>query len=280
VAQSSKRARELARARYERQQERRAQRAAKRRQRNAVIAVVASVLVVVLAVWGVAALVRGRSSTEASPAAGSTPTTTGAASGASGAAFSCPSPAAVTPTPQTFKSEPPITIDRAASYQATIKTNCGPVVVDLYADKAPHAVNSFIFLAKKGFFSDTLCHRVTTIADGLYVLQCGDPTGTGTGGPGYSYGVENAPKDARYPAGTLALARTSDPNSNGSQFFITYEDSSIPTPGGYTVFGKVVQGLDIVQKIGKAGPGAGSRPKIPVQIQSVEVRKLPKGASS
>ena len=86
---------------------------------------------------------------------------------------------------------------------------------------------SFVALAKSGYWADSPCHRLTT--SGIYVLQCGDPTGTGTG-PGYAFGVENAPKDGAYPAGTLAMARTSDPNSNGGQFFIVYKDTDAARP--------------------------------------------------
>ena len=85
--------------------------------------------------------------------------------------------------------------------------------------------------------------------EGIYVLQCGDPTGTGQGGPGYTFGIENAPKDGKYPTGVLAMARTQDPNSNGGQFFITYKETQLPTDGGgYTIFGKVTKGLDIVEQ--------------------------------
>ena len=276
MAASSKRAKELARARYERAQQREAARA-RRRHRSTVVAAGASVLVVVLLVWGVAALVGGPSPAEATPADATPSAGTSAANGSS---FSCPSPTASAPAPQTFASEPPMTLEPGTSYRATITTNCGPIVVDLLADKAPHAVNSFLFLAGKGYFDGTSCHRLTTAEQGLSVLQCGDPTGTGTGGPGYHFGVENAPADGVYPAGTLAMARTADPNSNGSQFFITYADSTIPSPDGYTVFGTVVSGLDIIEKVGAAGTGEGIAPKVPVSLQSIEVAPSPKGPSS
>ena len=277
MAASSKRARALARERHERVQQQQAARAARRRHRASVIAAVSSVLVVVLLVWGVASLVRGDDKATATPAAS---TASGATGTTSAAGLSCPPPASPAGSPATYAAEPPMTLSAGSSYQATITTNCGPIVVDLFADKAPHAVNSFVFLAEKGYFDGTRCHRLTTADDGLSVLQCGDPTGTGSGGPGYTFGVENAPADGVYPAGTLAMARTADPNSNGSQFFITYADSTIPSPDGYTVFGKVVSGLDIVEKIGAAGKGEGSAPKVAVALQSIKVVTSSKGSSS
>ena len=139
--------------------------------------------------------------------------------------------------------------------------------------KAPQAVSSAIFLSRNGFWNGTPCHRLVT--SGIYVLQCGDPTGSGSGGPGYSFGpVENAPKDGVYPAGTVAMARTSDPNSNGSQFFIVYKDSQLPTDsGGYTVLGKVTSGLDVVQKVAAGGAEGGSdgAPQRKVSIVSTAV---------
>ena len=114
---------------------------------------------------------------------------------------------------------------------------------------------STVFLSRQGFYDSTPCHRLTT--EGIYVLQCGDPTGTGTGGPGYSYGpVENAPTDNVYPAGTVAMARQGgNGNSMGSQFFLVYKDSTIPSDaaGGYTVLGKITDGLDILEKIAAGG---------------------------
>jgi peptidyl-prolyl cis-trans isomerase B (cyclophilin B) len=102
------------------------------------------------------------------------------------------------------------------------------------------------------------------------VLQCGDPTGSGSGGPGYSFGpVENAPKNGVYPAGTVAMARAQSTNSNGSQFFIVYKDSTLPAPG-YTIMGQVVSGLDVVQKVAAGGVEGGSdgAPKRPISILS------------
>src|SRR6478735_7423865 len=140
--------------------------------------------------------------------------------------------------------------------------------------KTPQTVASFLNLAKAGYWAPSPCHRITS--EGIFVLQCGDPTGTGSGGPGYTFGIENAPKDGTYPTGSLAMARTQDPNSNGGQFFITYKETKLPTDGGgYTIFGKVTKGLDIVAKIAanKALPPspADGTPVSPISILSVSV---------
>lgn len=156
---------------------------------------------------------------------------------------------------------------------ATVQTNCGDIVIELAAADAPQTVASFEFLAKEGYWEDSACHRLTT--SGIYVLQCGDPTGTGAGGPGYTYGIENAPADGYYPPGTLAMARTMDPNSNGGQFFIVYEDTQLPTDGGgYSIFGTVVEGMEVVEKVAEAGAEGGASdgaPAQPISILSVEI---------
>ena len=115
-----------------------------------------------------------------------------------------------------------------------------------------------------------------TSVEGIWVLQCGDPTGTGSGGPGYGYGVENAPKDFKYPRGTLAMAHTQDPDSNGGQFFIVYDDTELPDPNGYSIFGKVTGGVDVLDKIAgvqvRPGPGGeNSQPVDPPKIESIQI---------
>ena len=163
------------------------------------------------------------------------------------------------------------------TFIATIDTNCGPITAELYGTKAPQAVASFIQLARADYWLNSPCHRLTTDPT-LKILQCGDPTGTGNGTPGYGFGVENAPADGKYPRGTLAMARTSDPvKGNGGQFFIVYGDSTLIDKNGYTIFGKVTAGLDIVDKIAKAGVAAGSSsptdgaPAAPISILRVAV---------
>ena len=159
-----------------------------------------------------------------------------------------------------------------STWVATVGTTCGVITMELYGDKAPQTVASFNFLSEQGYFDDSPCHRLVTT--GIFVLQCGDPTGTGSGGPGYGFGIENAPADGVYPRGTLAMARTSDPNSNGSQFFIVYKKSSIPDPTGYSIFGKVTDGMDIVDAIAAEGVAKdGTAPAQPISILGVTVEE-------
>lgn len=186
----------------------------------------------------------------------------------------CPEPGPAPVTDPVQLSEVPAPAPGGVT--VTFDTTCGPVVAALDGDAAPQAVGSLVALAGEGYFDSTPCHRLTTA--GIFVLQCGDPTGTGTGGPGYNFGpVENAPADDLYPAGTLAMARVgNDGASMGSQFFIVYDDSTIPSDaaGGYTVMGSVTSGLDIVQRVAGAGnaPG-GEAPAQSIGIRSVTVQE-------
>ena len=129
----------------------------------------------------------------------------------------------------------------------TIVTNRGTIKIRMLTSAAPCTVNSFRFLASKKYFDNTHCHRLTT--SGIFVLQCGDPFGDGSGGPGYMYQDENL-AGATYPAGTVAMANAG-PDTNGSQFFITYKDTTLKPL--YTPFGVVVSGLDIVRKVAAYG---------------------------
>lgn len=149
--------------------------------------------------------------------------------------------------------------------------------IELDGKAAPQAVANFVSLSKQGFFNGIKCHRLTTA--GIFVLQCGDPNGDGTGGPGYNWGpIENAPKDNIYKTGVLAMARVgNNASSMGSQFFIVYKDSPIPADsvGGYTVFGKVTSGLSAVTKIAKAGvAGGGSdgKPALEAKLGAINLK--------
>lgn len=172
--------------------------------------------------------------------------------------------------------------------EVTISTNRGDISVRLDADQAPCTVNSFLSLAKQGFYDDTPCHRLTGASSGIYVLQCGDPSGTGTKGPGYSIPDELVPNDPRvrpchnqqgrklctYGAGTIAMANQNYPHTGGSQFFLVYRNS--PLPPTYTVFGHMdAAGLKVVQAVAKHGiqrPDANmiTAPKESVTIKTIK----------
>lgn len=149
-------------------------------------------------------------------------------------------------------------------------TTQGTVTFELFGDKAPQTVSSFIQLSG-AYYANTSCHRLVP----KFVLQCGDPTGTGQGGPGYTYGLENTPPSNTYPRGTLAMARQgNNGDSNGGQFFVTLQNVPIPadSAGGYTIFGKVVSGMDVVDKVAAGGVGAdGTAPKTAITIKKITV---------
>ena len=169
---------------------------------------------------------------------------------------------------------PPKKVPTTGTVTVDLTTSQGALTFTLNRAAAPCTVASFVSLAQQGYFNDSPCHRVTTA--GIFIVQCGDPSGYGTGNPGYFVPDEATGKET-YPAGTLAMARTADANSGGSQFFIVYKDS--PTlmqhlgTLQYTVFGTVSSGLATVQKVGKAGAQSGTdgRPKLPLQILKATV---------
>lgn len=153
---------------------------------------------------------------------------------------------------------------RSGTVTYVIKTNEGDVGVTMDRTKAPCTINSFESLATQGYYDDTVCHRL--VDSGLFILQCGDPTATGRGGPGYTYADELDGTET-YPAGTVAMANAG-PNTNGSQFFLVYADT--PLPPGYTVFGTMdVTGLGVINRIAAEGQGGNSVPNNPAQILSV-----------
>ncbi|MCL2541168.1 MAG: peptidylprolyl isomerase [Nocardioidaceae bacterium] len=168
---------------------------------------------------------------------------------------------------------PPSKPTKKGMVPAVIHTTEGDVPITLNATHAPCTVNSFVSLAGQKFFDNTPCHRLTKEA-GLNVLQCGDPTGTGMGGPGYTIPDEATGHDT-YPAGTLAMARTQAPNSGGSQFFLCYADcSGLDNQPNFTVFGTISKpGMTVLAKVAKAGetPLGDGHPKDHVKITSVSV---------
>jgi peptidyl-prolyl cis-trans isomerase B (cyclophilin B) len=259
VVSNEQRRRQLAREKYRRQQERRQTARRKARRRNAVIA---AVLVVMIgagaAVAATGALSKGKDKQDAAATPSAAPTTKAPDPCAKGAAAAKGKP----DTKLSWKKEPPLTIDKSAKYTMKLATTCGDITVAMDAAKAPHTVNSFDFLAAKGFFDHTKCHLL--VDSGIYVLQCGDPTGTGSGGPGYTIPDENL-KDPKlkggvYPAGTVAMANRYDGtdastrNTGGSQFFLVYQDSKLPPD--YTPFGTITGGMSVLNKIAKAGAAA------------------------
>ena len=168
-----------------------------------------------------------------------------------------------------YSNAPPVTIDVTAQYTAGIQTNLGTIVIDLFADQAPVTVNNFIFLANDRFYDGVIFHRVIP----SFMIQGGDPTGTGSGGPGYRFRDEIAPGLTFDQPGKLAMANAG-PGTNGSQFFIT----TVSTPhlnGAHTIFGQVAEGQDFVNAISFIETGAGNRPSTPVVIQGIEIAKNP-----
>ena len=190
-----------------------------------------------------------------------------------------PTPAVIgTPTPQTSESQsgrvvreyaqpPELTIDPEGSYSADIRTNQGTISVELYAEDAPLTVNNFIFLAQQGFYDGVIFHRV--IPD--FMIQGGDPTGTGGGGPGYRFRDEIVPSLIFDGPGILAMANAG-PGTNGSQFFITVAATPHLT-GNHTIFGRVTAGQEVADSISKVPTSRGNRPREEVAIQSIEIKE-------
>ena len=161
-----------------------------------------------------------------------------------------------------YANPPEMAIDPAKTYAATIETTAGTMTAQLFASEAPRTVNNFVFLAREGFYDDVIFHRVIS----GFMIQGGDPTGTGTGGPGYRFADE--PVGREYKRGTLAMANAG-PDTNGSQFFVMHAD--YPLPPNYTIFGQLSAGEDVVDAIANAPKGAQDRPVSPVQITSVTI---------
>lgn len=261
------RERRLARERYQRNVERRRETRERTRKMSAVIGAVVAVAIVA---GGASVLtLKLRGADQGSGAAAST--SASSPSAASAGSDTC----SYTRTPKgagrrhaTFVGLPPKKPPQKARYRATIKTNRGTIVMDLRSSQAPCAVNSFRYLAHKGYYDKTHCHRLVTT--GIHILQCGDPSGTGKGGPGYTFPDENL-KGAAYQRGTVAMAN-SGPDTNGSQFFFVYR------PGGlapkYTPFARVVKGLEIVDEIARAGTtDEGVAPRKNLAIKDIAVSK-------
>lgn len=268
-AGSVRRERELARQRRERQQARRIAARERARRRQALLGAGLAVLLVVAAV----AFLAFRGHDKSVPSAGGTPTSTAASSATPTASTT----AAAAAGPCRYPAEgsaarnvglPPATPVTTGSSTATLTTNRGVIRISLLRAQAPCTANALRYLAAKKYFDNTPCHRLTTGA-GLKVLQCGDPTGSGSGGPGFTLPDENL-KGATYRAGTVAMANTGQPGTGGSQFFLVYADSTLPPQ--YTPFGRITAGLDVLTAVAKAGtPGGDGKPTLPVQIRTLRV---------
>ncbi len=189
-------------------------------------------------------------------------------SGGGDAGVACEYPEDAAP-PAKEVEPPPGEATESGAVPVTIATSAGDVTATLDAGAAPCTVNSFLSLAQQGYFDDTTCHRLTTA--GIFVLQCGDPTGSGAGGPGYSFPDELAGQET-YNGGTLAMANAG-PDTNGSQFFMVYDDTQLSPD--YTVFGQIDEaGVDVVRKVAAKGTANGApdgAPATEVKIESVSV---------
>ena len=244
---SSKREREYERRRYEKWVQRQAAHRARRRRLQVIVGSVLALALVGVAVVAAVSLTGG--STSAATPTASVPASTPAPTG----------------------TVPDASLAQARTWTGAMTLNSGTVDFTLDGAAAPQAVASFVTLAQAGFFNGTTCHRLNP---SMHILQCGDPTATGTGGPGYSFGpIENAPADGVYPAGTIAMARTGNNGSSmGSQFFFVYADTTIPadTAGGYTVFGHITSGTDVLQAIADAGVQGGGSNGLPASTVTIE----------
>jgi peptidyl-prolyl cis-trans isomerase B (cyclophilin B) len=290
VASSKTRQRKLARAKVERQLVRRASKARRTRQVQAASAAgVVAVLAVVIGLWAGGVFSSKPAPPVTETCAWSTPADTSAL---------------------TNVGKPPTSGEpRTGTEAMTLTTDQGTIAISLDLAKAPCAGSSFKYLAGKNFFNNTICHRLTT--SGIFVLQCGDPKGTGSGGPAYTFADENlpapaasapptaaasasasasaapsasAPATVTYARGTVAMAN-SGPDSNGSQFFIVYKDSQMQP--NYSVIGTVTSGLDVVDKVAAGGAvdanGAATsdgKPKIAITVQTLAVGTEPSATSA
>jgi len=265
---SNQRERQLAREKYERQQERRAIGSKRRARRQKIIAAV----VVLVLVAGSLAFVFISQNNKSEPVDGAAPTALALASASSPAsaapaALACTAAVAARPDNLTWATAPAASPLSSKPAKITLTTNCGDIVIETLPDQAPLTVASEIFLVEQGFYDSVACHRLTTA--GIFVLQCGDPKGDGTGGPGYQVPDENLPGEgaANYPAGSVAMANAG-PGTSGSQFFLVYEDTTLPS--GYTIWGTVTSGLELLRGVAAAGVTGGGSDGPPSQSITIE----------
>ena len=236
--------------------------------------------VVIAVLWGLVLLVNGGDDKVATPTTTTVTATTVAPFPAPvtvpGATITgdtpCPEADGSSARTITFAQEPPMCIDTAKQYEAVITTNKGSLTVALDAVKAPINVNNFVVLARYHYFDNTQCHRIIP----QFVGQCGDPTATGNGGPGYSV-IDELPQQGEYQIGSLAMANSGS-NTSGSQFFIISGANGAALPPNYSLFGMTTAGLDTVTAIDAAGngdPSANGSPTLQqVIIESVVINEL------
>ena len=164
-----------------------------------------------------------------------------------------------------WNSPPEMVIDPSKRYTAKMSTSMGELVIALDAVQAPNTVNNFVFLAREGYYDGVIFHRIIQ----GFMCQGGDPTGTGRGGPGYKF-ADELPKPRQYEIGSVAMANAG-PNTNGSQFFIVSGPSGVGLPPQYSLFGKVVKGLEVLEQMEKVKTGPGDKPVQDLTINSVEI---------
>lgn len=163
---------------------------------------------------------------------------------------------------KSYPSAPELTIDPKKKYTASIETTAGTMTAEFFPEDAPNTVNNFVFLARDGYYENVIFHRVIP----NFMIQGGDPGGTGTGGPGYKF--KDEPVKRKYTRGTLAMANAG-PNTNGSQFFIMHADYGLPP--NYTIFGQLTSGEDVLDAIATAPTGGQDRPRDPVKMTKVTI---------
>jgi len=267
MPQSSRKTRERQLAKLA--ERRRRERVRRRRQRILAIAVALAVAVGGLGFAGYALIVRGP---DEKPAASGTPSPTPSPTPSiGGVACGGSVPKAAEAKKQTYKKAPKMTLDSKKTYTATVRTSCGSIVIQLDQKLALKTVNSFVFLARKHFFDGLIFHRIAK----EFVIQGGDPTGTGSGGPGYKT-VDAPPKDAKYGVGVVAMAKGSEEaaGTSGSQFFIVItKDSELPAD--YAIIGKVLEGQEVAEAIGALpveGGATDGRPAQTVYIERITIK--------